>query len=93
MQSTTPLQTTQSSLGRGWQPAASGPVTVLCCSASSTQRRRDLFFLEGNSSELTFGIFPLQQIELGTACGKLFRCSTMAVLDAGDSDILSEQAQ
>ena len=31
------------------------------------------------------------QIELGTACGKLFRCSTMAVLDAGDSDILSGQ--
>lgn len=30
-----------------------------------------------------------QQIELGTACGKLYRCSTMAVLDAGDSDILS----
>jgi large subunit ribosomal protein L30e len=33
---------------------------------------------------------PLQ-IELGTACGKLFRCSTMAILDAGDSDILSDQ--
>ena len=31
----------------------------------------------------------LIQIELGTACGKLFRCSTMAILDAGDSDILS----
>jgi len=29
------------------------------------------------------------QIELGTACGKLFRCSTMSILDAGDSDILS----
>ncbi|VZI12554.1 unnamed protein product [Fusarium fujikuroi] len=27
----------------------------------------------------------------GTACGKLFRCSTMAILDAGDSDILSDQ--
>ncbi|QPG74412.1 60S ribosomal protein L30 [Brettanomyces nanus] len=27
--------------------------------------------------------------ELGTACGKLFRVSTLAVLDAGDSDILS----
>ncbi|KAB2572949.1 60S ribosomal protein L30 [Lasiodiplodia hormozganensis] len=27
-------------------------------------------------------------IELGTACGKLFRCSTLVVLDAGDSDIL-----
>lgn len=33
----------------------------------------------------------LVQIELGTACGKLYRCSTMAVLDAGDSDILSGQ--
>ena len=27
-------------------------------------------------------------IELGTACGKLFRCSTMVILDSGDSDIL-----
>jgi len=32
------------------------------------------------------------QIELGTACGKLFRCSTMAILDEGDSDILSGNA-
>ncbi|KAF7870574.1 hypothetical protein EAF04_004318 [Stromatinia cepivora] len=36
--------------------------------------------------------FSGNNIELGTACGKLFRCSTMAVLDAGDSDILSSQA-
>jgi len=35
-------------------------------------------------------ILPLK-IELGVACGKLFRCSTMAILDAGDSDILSDQ--
>jgi ribosomal protein L30E len=35
--------------------------------------------------------FPVSQIELGTACGKLFRCSSMAVLEAGDSDILSGQ--
>lgn len=34
----------------------------------------------------------LLQIELGTACGKLYRCSTMAVLDAGDSDILGAAA-
>lgn len=27
-----------------------------------------------------------QQIELGTACGKLFRCSTMSILDAGKSE-------
>ncbi|KAJ5087776.1 60S ribosomal protein [Penicillium herquei] len=35
--------------------------------------------------------FNGNNIELGTACGKLFRCSTMAVLDAGDSDILSRE--
>ncbi|KAI1462818.1 cytosolic large ribosomal subunit protein L30 [Annulohypoxylon moriforme] len=35
--------------------------------------------------------FAGTNIELGTACGKLFRCSTMAVLDAGDSDILTDQ--
>ncbi|KAK6851098.1 ribosomal protein L30- cytosolic [Apiospora arundinis] len=35
--------------------------------------------------------FAGSNIELGTACGKLFRCSTMAILDAGDSDILADQ--
>ncbi|KAL7470282.1 hypothetical protein ACHAXS_010510 [Conticribra weissflogii] len=29
--------------------------------------------------------------ELGVACGKLFNCSVMTILDAGDSDILSKQ--
>ncbi|CAG8249005.1 unnamed protein product [Penicillium salamii] len=36
--------------------------------------------------------FNGNNIELGTACGKLFRCSAMAILDAGDSDILSRDA-
>ncbi|RJE21674.1 60S ribosomal protein L30 [Aspergillus sclerotialis] len=36
--------------------------------------------------------FGGNNIELGTACGKLYRCSVMAVLDAGDSDILSREA-
>ncbi|KAL1989473.1 hypothetical protein VTN49DRAFT_7284 [Thermomyces lanuginosus] len=36
--------------------------------------------------------FAGNNIELGTACGKLFRCSVMAILDAGDSDILSHEA-
>ena len=26
---------------------------------------------------------------LGTACGKLFNCSVLSILDAGDSDILT----
>ncbi|KAG6085680.1 60S ribosomal protein L30 [Claviceps sp. LM78 group G4] len=37
--------------------------------------------------------FSGNNIELGTACGKLFRCSTMAILDAGDSDILSDRQE
>ena len=29
--------------------------------------------------------------ELGTACGKLFNCSVVSILDGGDSDILSSK--
>lgn len=47
--------------------------------------------LEG-TRQLTSAFFGGGQIELGTACGKLFRCSTMAILDQGDSDILSSNA-
>jgi large subunit ribosomal protein L30e len=32
-------------------------------------------------------------VDLGTACGKYFRCSTIAVTDAGDSDLLTFNAQ
>ncbi|KAH7318463.1 50S ribosomal protein L30e-like protein [Stachybotrys elegans] len=35
--------------------------------------------------------FQGNNIELGTACGRLFRCGVMVILDAGDSDILSDQ--
>jgi len=34
--------------------------------------------------------YPGNNISLGTACGKYHRCSTMAVIEAGDSDILNE---
>lgn len=34
--------------------------------------------------------YPGNNVSLGTACGKYHRCSTMAILDAGDSDILNE---
>jgi large subunit ribosomal protein L30e len=30
-------------------------------------------------------------IDLGTACGKLFRTSVLSITDAGDSDILTSQ--
>ncbi|ORZ31007.1 60S ribosomal protein [Catenaria anguillulae PL171] len=31
-------------------------------------------------------------IELGTACGKLFRVGVLSITDAGDSDIINQQA-
>lgn len=34
--------------------------------------------------------YPGNNISLGTACGRYHRASTVAVIDAGDSDILSE---
>ncbi|ELR08475.1 60S ribosomal protein L30 [Pseudogymnoascus destructans] len=36
--------------------------------------------------------FNGNNLELGTACGKMFRVGTMVVLDGGDSDILSQVA-
>lgn len=47
-------------------------------------------FRRAETSQLTL-LFRHSQIELGTACGKLYRCSVMAVLDAGDSDILNRE--
>ena len=32
--------------------------------------------------------FAGTNVELGTSCGKLFRCGIMSIQDAGDSDIL-----
>jgi len=31
--------------------------------------------------------------ELGVSAGKLYRCSVLAIIDAGDSDILTDQQQ
>lgn len=49
--------------------------------------REELLTQELGGQTISLTSFP--QIELGTACGKLYRCSTMAVLEAGDSDILT----
>lgn len=53
--------------------------------------REKVFHPDFGGFTLAYISFSFKQIELGTACGKLFRCSTMAILDAGDSDILSDQ--
>ncbi len=33
-------------------------------------------------------LFSGNNVDLGTACGKLYRVSTMSIIDAGDSDIV-----
>ncbi|KAI1608987.1 50S ribosomal protein L30e-like protein, partial [Exophiala viscosa] len=35
--------------------------------------------------------FSGDNTQLGTACGKLYRCSVVTIIDAGDSDILGNQ--
>ncbi|CEP23107.1 60S ribosomal protein L30 [Cyberlindnera jadinii] len=40
-------------------------------------------------SKTTVHYFQGGNNELGTACGKLFRVGVLAILDAGDSDILT----
>lgn len=33
-------------------------------------------------------VCPADNVDLGTACGKLFRVSVLAITDPGDSDII-----
>jgi large subunit ribosomal protein L30e len=39
-------------------------------------------------SKTTVHHFSGSNVELGTACGKLYKCSVMTIIDAGDSDII-----
>ncbi len=48
-----------------------------------------IYLYTGNNVSLGILIFKINK--LGTACGKLHRVSTMAILDAGDSDILTSE--
>jgi len=38
-------------------------------------------------------LYDGNNIDLGSACGKFYRVSVLAIVDAGDSDILNEVAQ
>ncbi|KAH8893531.1 L30e-like protein [Thozetella sp. PMI_491] len=63
---------------------------VLIASNTPPLRKSEIEYL-AMLSKVAVHHYSGSNIELGTALGKLFRCSTMAILDAGDSDILSEQ--
>ena len=56
------------------------------------KKRETLFFLLLLLTTTSFLFFlhhlPTDNVELGTACGKLHRVCVLAITDPGDSDIL-----
>ncbi|KAF2495237.1 cytosolic large ribosomal subunit protein L30 [Mytilinidion resinicola] len=67
----------------------SGKAKLVIIAGNSPPLRKSELEYYSMLSKTSVHHFSGNNIELGTACGKLFRCSTMAILDAGDSDILS----
>ncbi|KAK1770818.1 50S ribosomal protein L30e-like protein [Phialemonium atrogriseum] len=68
-----------------------GKAKLILIAANAPPLRKSELEYYSMLSKTSVHHFSGNNIELGTACGKLFRCSTMAILDAGDSDILSDQ--
>ncbi|KAL2011957.1 hypothetical protein VTN00DRAFT_4675 [Thermoascus crustaceus] len=67
----------------------SGKAKLVIIAANAPPLRKSELEYYAMLSKTSVHHFSGNNIELGTACGKLFRCSTMAILDAGDSDILA----
>ncbi|KAL2118626.1 hypothetical protein VTJ04DRAFT_8286 [Mycothermus thermophilus] len=68
----------------------SGKAKLILISANTPPLRKSELEYYSMMSKTSVHHYSGTNIELGTACGKLFRCSAMAILDAGDSDILNE---
>ncbi|AEO63619.1 L30e-like protein [Canariomyces notabilis] len=69
----------------------SGKAKLILIAANTPPLRKSELEYYSMMSKTSVHHYSGTNIELGTACGKLFRCSTMAILDAGDSDILNDQ--
>ncbi|TDZ47677.1 60S ribosomal protein L30 [Colletotrichum trifolii] len=70
----------------------SGKAKLVLISANTPPLRRSELEDFAMLSKAPVHHFNGTNIEMGTACGRLFRCGVMVVLDAGDSDILADQA-
>merc|ERR1712137_796269 len=71
----------------------SGKAKLVIISGNTPPLRKSELEYYAMLSKTSVHHFSGNNIELGTACGKLFRCSTMAILDAGDSDILTANTE
>ncbi|KAI0972427.1 50S ribosomal protein L30e-like protein [Xylaria arbuscula] len=69
----------------------SGKAKLVLIAANTPPLRKSELEYYSMLSKTPVHHFSGNNIELGTSLGKLFSCSTMAILDAGDSDILSDQ--
>lgn len=63
--------------------------TFTACAASNTPplRRSELEYY-AMLAKCNVHHYPGNNVDLGTACGKYFRCSAMSITDQGDSDII-----
>merc|ERR1712023_460033 len=71
-------------------PRAGKAKLVIICSNCPPLRKSELEYYS-MLSKCSVHHYTGTNIDLGTACGKYFRVSTLSILDAGDSDILSTQ--
>ncbi|GAB7341261.1 hypothetical protein MBLNU457_7536t1 [Dothideomycetes sp. NU457] len=67
----------------------SGKAKLVIISGNTPPLRKSELEYYAMLSKTAVHHFSGNNIELGTACGKMFRCSTMSIIDAGDSDILT----
>uniref|UniRef100_A0A0B7KFA4 Ribosomal protein eL8/eL30/eS12/Gadd45 domain-containing protein n=7 Tax=Clonostachys TaxID=110564 RepID=A0A0B7KFA4_BIOOC len=69
----------------------SGKAKLILIAANTPPLRKSELEYYAMLSKVPVHHFSGNNVEMGTACGRLFRCGTMVILDAGDSDILSDQ--
>ncbi|KAI1756069.1 50S ribosomal protein L30e-like protein [Xylaria castorea] len=69
----------------------SGKAKLVIIAANAPPLRKSELEYYSMLSKTPVHHFEGTNIELGTSLGKLYSCSTMAIIDAGDSDILSDQ--
>ncbi|KAI1194418.1 50S ribosomal protein L30e-like protein [Nemania serpens] len=69
----------------------SGKARLVLIAANTPPLRKSELEYYAMLSKTPVHHFHGTNIELGTSLGKLYSCSTMSILDAGDSDILSDQ--
>lgn len=69
-----------------------GKAQMILVSSNCPQLRKSEIEYLSMLAKVTVHHYSGDNTALGTACGKFFNCSILAVLDGGDSDILTSTA-